>query len=319
MGTKLCESPSSALGYGGTTVHHFLLLRTKDRCSLLPLRSSPAEWEEETSLPVLSTSIQQWRTKLPLSESVSLDTPLVTRRVCSLQQCSAAWWLALLNNGDKSSLSCQSSIRPPLHSRAGRAAAVLWGWRLSPKDARLLLCHVYKASGFYATSGSAGSCQYHKTSSSFTWEEAKHLSWKINSVRVPKLLRRGRSDSVVPPAWRARAWDGAEGWLLSSELFLVKKYLVFAIPMLQTMLGVSGCPRTRLLKLIAWHRKRSLVSYLAATPSHGFLLCSGDASTSLAPPDASTSRECMCWQLELAQAITLLGFLSGLTSSEQVN
>lgn len=161
MGTNLCETPSnfsSPLGYQGATVHQFVLLWTSDWCSLLPLPSSAAVWEEKTSLSFLSTSIQQWRTKLPLSESVSLDIPLVTRHVCSLQRCSAAQWLALLNNGDKSSLSCQSGIKTSPGQRAGRAAAVLRGWRLSPKDARLLLCRVYKASGFYATFGSVGSC-----------------------------------------------------------------------------------------------------------------------------------------------------------------
>lgn len=85
------------------------------------------------------------------------------------------------------------------------------------------------------------------------------------------------------------------------------------------MIGIAGSPRTRLLMLIAQYRKTSLVSCLAGTLSHGFLLCSGDASTSPAPPDASLRHEYMCWQLELAQAITLLGFLSGLTSSEQEN
>lgn len=150
-----------------TRGHRPSLLIALDKGLMFTFASSIicSEWEEKTSLSFLSTSIQQWRTKLPRSESVSFDIPLVTRRVCSLQRCLAARWLALLNNGDKSSLSCQSGINASPAQRAGRAAATLRVWRLSPKDARLLLCRVYKASGFYATFGSVGSWQYNKTSS----------------------------------------------------------------------------------------------------------------------------------------------------------
>lgn len=116
-------------------------------------------------LSFLSTSIQQWRKKLPLSESVSLAIPLVIKHVCSLQRCLAAQWLALLNNGDKSSLSCQSSLKTSPAQWAGQAAAMLGGWHLSPEDTRLPLCCVYKARVFYATFASVGSCQYNKSSS----------------------------------------------------------------------------------------------------------------------------------------------------------
>lgn len=200
---------TSLLGGEGATVHHFSLPQTRAWCLLLLLLLSAAEWEKNASRSLLSTSIQRWRTKLPLSESASLAIWLATRCVCSLQRCSGAQWLALLNSGDKSSSSCPTALKPP--STKGRA---LVGLAASPRDAQLLLCCVYKASGFYAALGSVGSCQYNKTSSPFpgrrwnAWAERLTLTWLWSCSR-------GQDDLPGEPGlWQgSRAGSEAHGFL----------------------------------------------------------------------------------------------------------
>lgn len=54
-------------------------------------------------------------------------------------------------------------------------------------------------------------------------------------------------------------------------------------------------------ELMAWYRKRNLFSCLTGALSHGFVLCSGDASP---------RQECMCWQLVSTDNYTSGVFLS---------
>lgn len=143
-GTNLCETlsdSSSCLGHWGAALHHFWLLQTRDSCSILPLPWPAAEWEKKTSFSFLSTSIQWWRTKLSLSGAVNVGSPWVLRGICSLQRCSAVQWWALLNNGDKSSSSCQSSTKTcPAHRAAWQGQC--WGLTVSPKKTPGVCCAV---------------------------------------------------------------------------------------------------------------------------------------------------------------------------------
>lgn len=91
-----------------------------------------------------SASIQWWRTKLPLSESVCLAIRLVTRHVCSLWGRLGAHWLGVLNSGDKNPYPAQSCIKTSPAQRANGEQ----GWQLLPGAPTLCWAAFTRQAGF---------------------------------------------------------------------------------------------------------------------------------------------------------------------------
>lgn len=91
-----------------------------------------------------SASIQWWRTKLPLSESVRLAIRLVTRHVCSLWGRLGAHWLGVLNSGDKNPYPAQSCIKTSPAQRANGER----GWQLLPGAPTLCWAAFTRQAGF---------------------------------------------------------------------------------------------------------------------------------------------------------------------------